>query len=262
MTREEIDRRFESAKRVALECGDFLLHHAELREEESAKGQSDYVTSADLKVEEIITSMIKRDYSEDSIFAEESGKSGESPNRWIIDPIDGTSDFMSLFPFFSISIAFEDGDGLLFGVVYIPSLKEEFYAMRGEGAYLNGRRIHVHESSTLEKDLMIAVPPERHHEYMSFYLDKLRSFYDVFADIRSIGSAASSLCMVASGRVDAYYEISLKLYDVAAGIVIVREAGGIVDLFMDDEMWIELLASSKSSNPVLVDIIGGPSHTL
>lgn len=258
----EIEKRFESAKRIALEAAAFLFSHLSLRMENKTKAPSDYVTEADVKVEEIIISKIRELYSDDSIYGEEHGKEGKSKRRWIIDPIDGTNNFMFLFPCYSISIGFEDEDGLEFGVIYIPSQKEEYYALKGHGAFLNGRRICVHESDELSKDLMIATPPERRHEYMNFFMPRLRSFFDVFSDIRSIGSAASSLAFVACGRVDAYYEISLKIYDAAAGIVIAREAGAVVDLINDDESFIEILASSKSAYPRLREIVGGKASII
>ncbi len=222
--------RFSLALSLAEAASVYLLEHASLSRTSSSKGENDYVTEADKNVERMIISGIREQFPEDDVFGEESGESGKSENRWIIDPIDGTVDFMNSFPCYTISIAYEEKGCLKFGIVKCPPLGETFYAKSGEGAYLNGKRIKVQSGIPLRKSLAIMVPPHRHPELLRSYFEKMYDLYSVFTDQRSLGSAAISLCFVASGRVALYYETMLEEYDVAAGILIAREAGAIVDV--------------------------------
>ena len=257
MDRAGLAARLEAAKRIADEASAFLLSHESLRAEYVAKAENDYVTAADRECERLIISSIARAFPDDAIYGEESGESGSGSCRWIIDPIDGTVDFMSSFPDYTVSIAFEDEDGLAFGIVMVPRQNEEFSAFRGEGAWLNGKRIHTDETTPLKETLAILVPPHRHHRYLREYMERMERFYYVISDMRSLGSAAISLCYVASGRVSMYYELGLHIYDCAAGIVIVREAGGSVTLLTEDEDWIEIAASSASAHEAMMGCING-----
>ena len=256
MENEILRKRFLFAIDIAKEAARFLLNHENMKYDVSQKAENDYVTSADKATENIIEGRIKSSFPEDSILGEENGNIGlDRTKRWIIDPIDGTLDFMTGFPNYSISIAFQDEVGLAFGVVLVVRQNELFTAMRGEGAFLNGKQIHTDERLPLNKQIAILVPPHRHHELLDGYIRKMRRFYEIISDMRSIGSAACSLCYVACGRVDIYYEIGLKLYDCAAGIVILKEAGGKVTFITDDEDWIELAASSESTHNSMLEII-------
>ena len=253
-----LKERFDLAKSVSEKAASFLLSHENLRKEISAKAENDYVTSADKECERLIIDEISSEFPDDGIHGEESGDSSHGMERkWIIDPIDGTVDFMASFPDYTISVAFEDEDGLAFGIVMVPRQNEEFSAFRGEGAWLNGKRIHTDETTPLKETLAILVPPHRHHRYLREYMERMERFYYVISDMRSLGSAAISLCYVASGRVSMYYELGLHIYDCAAGIVIVREAGGSVTLLTEDEDWIEIAASSASAHEAMMGCING-----
>ena len=258
MDRAGLAARLEAAKRIADEASAFLLSHESLRAEYVAKAENDYVTAADRECERLIISSIARAFPDDAIYGEESGESGSGSCRWIIDPIDGTVDFMSSFPDYTVSIAFEDEEGPAVGVVAVPRQGEVFSAMRSSGAFLNGRPIHTDEATPLGRALAILVPPHRHHRYLRDYMIRMERFYHTFTDARSIGSAALSLCYVAAGRCAAYYEISLHLYDIAAGLVILSEAGGKMT-FLDShgEDWIELAASSASAHEAVLECING-----
>ena len=216
---------------------------------------NDYVTAADKKCEELIEKNLSIAFPDDSFYGEESGEKGDSQNCWIIDPIDGTVNFMCDFPDYTISIAFRDEDGIQLGVVAVPRQKEVFYAVKGEGAFLNGSPIHTSENADLSKTLALLVPPHRRHEYLDEYMAKMRRFYDHISDVRSIGSAALSLCYVASGRCSMYYEIGLHTYDMAAGALIVEEAGGKVTLINPDPDFIEIAASGSSFHSKMLEII-------
>ena len=189
MDNASLHARFEEARKAVQQASIFLLSHEDLRSSITAKAENDYVTSADKECERLILSALAGKFPEDSFLGEESGTHGESRCRWIIDPIDGTVDFMASFPNYTISVAFEDEDGLAFGIVMVPRQNEEFSAFRGEGAWLNGKRIHTDETTPLKETLAILVPPHRHHRYLREYMERMERFYygaeeiDAAADI-------------------------------------------------------------------------------
>lgn len=257
MDKAGLGRRFAEAERIARKASGFLLSHEDLRSEIAEKAENDYVTSADRECERLIISEIRRSFPDDGVYGEESGSSGSSGPRWIIDPIDGTVDFMASFPDYTVSIAFQDEDGIAFGVVAVPRQGEIFTAMRGEGAYLNGKRIHTDEKLPLGESLAILVPPHRYHMYLHDYMMKMEKFYSFFSDMRSLGSAAISLCYVAAGRCSAYYELGLHIYDIAAGMLILSEAGGRISLTEKDGGWIDIAASSQQAYGKMMEIVDG-----
>ncbi len=254
MTREEIEKRLQVALRVAEKASSFLLSHEAMRFSVDLKAENDFVTSADKASEELIYSEIRKEFPSDGWYGEETGKSGSEKRRWIVDPIDGTVDFMWSFPLYTVSIAFEDEEGPALGVIIVPRQKEVFYASRGNGAYLNGKRIWTMEDIDSRKSLAILVPPHRHHIHLDEYMVRMRRFYDHFTDVRNIGSAALSLCYVACGRSSIYYEEFLHLYDIAAGVVIVREAGGRVSLKTDGDD-ISIVASASSVHETGLELV-------
>lgn len=255
MIKEELELRYQKALDVAERASSFLLSHESLRRSVSDKAANDYVTAADKKAEELIESELRCTFPDDSFLGEEGGREGESDKLWIIDPIDGTVNFMNSFPCYTISIAFRDKDGMQLGVVALPRQNEVFSAMAGEGAFLNGERIHTEENADTKKSLALLVPPHRIHQYLDDYMAKMRRLYEVISDVRSIGSAALSLCYVAAGRCDMYYEMGLHIYDIAAGALIVKEAGGTVTYLNDDEDFIEIVASSEKNHSGYLEII-------
>ncbi len=162
---------------------------------------------------------------------------------------------MSDFPDYTISIAFRDEEGVKIGIVAVPRQGEVFSAVKGCGAFLNGRRIHTAEDADLGKTLALLVPPHRIHSYLDSYMARMRRFYEYISDVRSIGSAALSLCYVAAGRCSMYYEMGLHTYDMAAGALISEEAGGKVTLINPDQDFIEIAASASSFHDVMLGII-------
>ena len=249
--------RFRLAREIAEEASSFLLSHESLRLSTRTKAENDYVTEADRAVEGMIRQSIGRAFPGDPVYGEEFGGDTGGRSRWIIDPIDGTVNFMTSFPDYTVSIAYEDEHGLAFGVVAVPRQHEVFSAFRGEGAFLNGSQIHTDESGDTSRTLALLVPPHRHHEMLDGYIVRMRRFYEIISDVRSIGSAALSLCYVACGRASMYYETALHIYDCAAGIVIVREAGGMVTLLCDDEAWLDIAASSAAAHRKMLETIDG-----
>ncbi|MBO8435598.1 MAG: inositol monophosphatase [Spirochaetes bacterium] len=256
MLQKELEKRFAKAKEIALSASSFLLSHEALRRSISIKAENDYVTTGDKECERLIITQLKEAFPDDGIYGEESGDlSAESAVKWIIDPIDGTVDFMASFPNYTISIAFKDEEGIALGVVMVPRQNEMFSAIRGQGAFLNGERIYTDEVTDLGKTLAILVPPHRHHEYLHEYIKKMEKFYQIVSDMRSIGSAALSLCYVASGRCSIYYEIALHIYDVAAGLLILSEAGGIYSLKERSDGSLSVAASSNKAYEKMIEVV-------
>ncbi|NNF16741.1 MAG: inositol monophosphatase [Gammaproteobacteria bacterium] len=196
-----------------------------------SKGRNDYVTDVDRFAEEKIISVIRKAYPGHRFIGEESGQSGGSDDEveWIIDPIDGTTNFIHGFPMISVSIAARLRGRLEVGVIYDPLRQELFTASRGNGAMLDNRKIRVTSPSSLEGCLVGTGFPYRENvAHLDAYLGMLRSISLKAAGIRRGGSAALDLAYVAAGRLDGFWELGLKLWDIAAGEIIIREAGGLI----------------------------------
>jgi myo-inositol-1(or 4)-monophosphatase len=208
--------------------------------EVAEKGRNDFVTRIDQLAEEAIIEVIRDHYPDHAILAEESGAAGDHSVQWIIDPLDGTTNYMHGFPVFSVSIAvMEDGE-LQHGVVYDPLRQEIFSASRGQGAQLDGRKLRVSKRTKLEGALIATGFPYRMTEsQIDVYLKMLRAVMIETAGVRRPGSAALDLCYLASGRVDGFWELGLSKWDVAAGTLIIREAGGRISDFRGTENFLE-----------------------
>jgi len=199
----------------------------------SSKGHNDFVTDVDKKSEQIIIDTIKAAYPDHSILAEESGaipgKLDGNEITWIIDPLDGTTNFLYEFPHFAISIAVAEKGRIQHGVIYDPVRDELFTASRGRGASLNGKRLRVVDQKVLENCLLGTGFPYRSTDNIDTYMDIFKDFMGQCRDIRRAGSAALDLAYVAAGRLDGFWEFGLSKWDMAAGILMIQEAGGIVD---------------------------------
>ena len=190
------------------------------------KQRHDYVSEVDRLAEAEIIRELKRAFPRDALLAEESGASGKSRNVWVIDPLDGTHNYLRGFPHFCVSIALlENGEPTL-GVVYDPLRDELFTADKGNGAYLNDRRIRVGKRDSLVGALLATGFPFRQRRHLEAQLGMTRALLAEAEDIRRTGSAALDIAYVAAGRLDGFYEIGLKPWDMAAACVLVREAGG------------------------------------
>ena len=222
------------AIRAARRAGDIMIRQLNRLEalEVAEKGRNDFVTRVDQLAEAAIIEVIKDHYPDHAILAEESGASGDHEVQWIIDPLDGTTNYMHGFPVFSVSIAVMEAGELRHGVVYDPLRQEIFSASRGQGAQLDGRKIRVSKQSSLRGALIATGFPYRMAEaHMDLYLGMLRAVMIETAGVRRPGSAALDLCYLAAGRVDGFWELGLSKWDVAAGALIIREAGGRVSDF-------------------------------
>ena len=194
------------------------------------KAPNDFVSEIDQMAEEEIISVIKKAYPEHSILAEESGSHEGNDYEWIIDPLDGTTNFLYGCPHFAVSIALRHKGRLEQAVIYDPMRQELFSATRGEGAQLNGRRIRVTNRRNLQGALLgtgIPFRPE-HEALMDPYFAMMKDLIPGSAGIRRAGSAALDLAYVAAGRLDGYWEMNLNTWDIAAGVLLVEEAGGLV----------------------------------
>ena len=205
-----------------------------------SKGRNDFVSEADLRAEAAIVEHIHKHYPDHAILAEEGGASGESDHEWIIDPLDGTTNFLHGIPVFSVSIGVRIRNRLSHAVVYDPNREELFTASRGEGAQLDGRRIRVSGVAKLADALIgTGFPYRRGGPDRDTYLGQLGTLLEKTAGIRRPGSAALDLAYVAAGRFDGFWEHNLKPWDVAAGALLIREAGGIVTALDGTDNYLE-----------------------
>jgi myo-inositol-1(or 4)-monophosphatase len=195
------------------------------------KARHDYVSDVDRACEAEIVREISRYYPDHAFLAEEGGASGESEHVWIIDPLDGTSNYLHGIPHFAVSIALQFKGRTELAVVYDPMRDEMFSASRGGGAFLNRQRIRVSHRNSLEGAILATAFPFRRREHMKVYMNIFNRLWDQVEDFRRAGTASLDLAYTACGRVDGFYEIGLKPWDVAAGALLVREAGGVVTDF-------------------------------
>lgn len=195
------------------------------------KGEIDLVTEADLAAEKLVVEIIGRNFPRDAILAEESGRKGKATRTWIVDPLDGTTNYAHSFPFFAVSIAFEVENERVLGVVYNPSMNECFEAAKGKGARLNGKRLQVSGTGSLRDSLLATGFPYDVHERPERVVALLERMLVRAQGVRRLGSAALDMCYVAAGRLDGFWEEDLKPWDTAAGEIMVTEAGGRVTTF-------------------------------
>lgn len=215
------------------------------------KGDIDLVTEADLQAERTILEIIRNNFPQDDILSEEAGRDGNASDRiWVVDPLDGTTNFAHGFPFFAISIALEIEGEIVVGVVHNPYMDEYFAASKGAGAYLNKGPIRVSKTQDLGDSLLATGFPydirERPHGAMELFQRMVVRTQGV----RRPGSATLDLCYVAAGRLDGFWEEGLKPWDTAAGTVIVREAGGILTT-LEGRPYSPYLKSIVAANPYI-----------
>ncbi|MCC7017452.1 MAG: inositol monophosphatase [Rhodospirillales bacterium] len=196
----------------------------------SKKGPSDFVSAADRKAEKVVREELARVRPRYGFLMEESGAiaGADTSNRWIVDPLDGTTNFLHGIPHFAVSVGLERDGELVAGVIYNPITDELYWAEKGKGAYLNGRRLRVSARKTMAVSLFATGIPfagRRDHE---LFLRQLARVMAVSAGVRRFGAAALDLAYLAAGRYDGFWETGLQPWDMAAGIVLVREAGGFV----------------------------------
>ncbi|MEO5348762.1 MAG: inositol monophosphatase [Magnetococcus sp. YQC-3] len=227
-----------AARQGGAKAVDFFQHRHELDVRNKAFGE--WVSDADTQVEREILYHLKRGYPQYGIQAEESGWQKEGAERyWIVDPIDGTDNFLHGIPHFAMSIALAEGEHLLMGVVFDPVGDELYVGERGRGAFLNDRRIRVGQNHLLSRAMLATGFPTKHKEGLAAYLDSFQTLCAAAHGIRRQGSAALDLCYTADGRYDGFWERGLSPWDMAAGALILQEAGGLITDFAGELRFLE-----------------------
>ncbi len=226
------------AKKAAREAGRIIAHSADRIDQGAIerKGPHDYVTEVDLRAEAVIIEIIKEAYPDHAFLGEETGQSASADNSkgndnlWIIDPLDGTTNFIHGIPQYGVSIALQHKGKLEVAVVYDPIKQEEFSAARGQGAQLNGKRLRVSQTKNM-RDALIGTGfpfrPDQEND-MDKYFAQAKLLAKETAGIRRAGAAALDLAYVAAGRLDGFWENGLQVWDMAAGVLLVQEAGGLI----------------------------------
>ena len=251
------------AVELARAGGDVLKHYMRGEKHVELKGHANLVTAADKEAEALIISRIRDRYPHHSILAEESGASGPSGNdegKWIIDPLDGTTNFAHQYPFFCVSIGFEEAGRVLCGAVYDPLRDEMFSGARGIGSFLNGELLRVSDVPLLRSALIMTGFPYGFRDKIRTAMAQFEAFLIESQAVRRGGSAALDMCYTALGRVDGFWEMDLLPWDTAAGLVIVEEAGGRVTDFSGNPFSVygkQLLVSNGRIHEEMVEVVRG-----
>ncbi|MDE6380902.1 MAG: inositol monophosphatase [Muribaculaceae bacterium] len=248
---QELKPYMEAAFAMAEKAGDIQMSYFRTRDlQQSTKlNDSDVVTIADKESEAAILGYIHEHFPDHGIISEESGRDHEDREwRWVIDPLDGTTNFAMGLPPFCVSIALEHNKETIVGVVYAPYLNECFYAAKGTGAWLNGSPIHCSDKAEMSKAVVATGMPYDRNDNPDNNLAEISRMAFQVRGVRRMGSAAIDLCYTAAGFFDAYWELNLNRWDVAAGQLIATEAGAIVESIRSDRNH-----SILASNPRLID---------
>lgn len=219
-----------TAIKAARLAGRIISHNAEQldRLNVTAKGHADFVSEVDHQAEQEIINTIREAYPDHAILAEESGKFAGNEFEWIIDPLDGTTNFLHGIPQYAVSIAMRENDVLKAAVVFDPIKDELFTASKGEGALLNDRRIRVSSTKDMEFTLLATGFPYKDMKNLDLWTDCFRALLPETSGVRRAGSAALDLAWVAAGRYDGFWEFDLNTWDIAAGVLLIQEAGGMI----------------------------------
>ena len=223
-----------------------------------AKQVNDFVTQVDRAAEQAVIETIRKAYPGHAFLAEESGASGEAEHQWIVDPLDGTTNFIHGFPQYAVSVALRHRGALAHGVVYDPARNELFTASKGGGAFLNDRRIRVSKCTKLQDALVGTGFPFKELERVDLYLKQLRILMASTSGIRRAGAAALDLAYVACGRLDAFWEMGLSAWDMAAGALLIQEAGGLVGGMRGEQDYMEsgdICAATPKLFPALLEAL-------
>ena len=223
----------------------------------SRKGPGDFVTNADIKAETILKEELTEARPGYGLLMEEAGeiKGGDKSHRWIIDPLDGTTNFMHGIPHFAISIALEREGTLVAGVVYNPVTDDLFYAERGQGAFMNNKRIRVSGRDKLEDSVIASGAPHQGRVGKTEFIKEIDTLLPKISGLRRMGAASLDLAYVAAGRMDGFWERGLQAWDIAAGVVLVREAGGIVSDLDNRQKFLENGHIIAASDPLHTQLL-------
>ena len=226
----------------------------------SLKGPGDFVTASDKKVEKILINELQKARPSYSILSEETGQiNNDKSFKWIIDPIDGTANFLHGIPHFAISIGLEHDDEIICGIVYDPIKDEMFVAEKGNGSYLNNQRMRVSSRSKLKDCIVFTGGPRLDSKNKELALEEYKKFSSkILIPIRKLGSASLDMAYVAAGRCDGFWQRNLNYWDIAAGIILVKEAGGFVTDFEGENRYVEnktILATNSKINKEMIEVL-------
>ena len=226
----------------------------------SLKGPGDFVTNCDKKIEKILIDELLKARPSYSILSEEIGEiNNDDSFKWIIDPIDGTSNFFHGIPHFAMSVGLEHNKEIICGIIYDPIKDEMFAAEKGNGSYLNNQRMRVTSRSKLEDCMIFTGGPRRESKNREIALKEYYKFsVKILTPIRKLGSASLDLAYVAAGRCDGFWQRDLNYWDIAAGIILVKEAGGFVTDFNGENKYIQnrtILASNAKINKEMIEVL-------
>ncbi|MFH0802552.1 MAG: inositol monophosphatase family protein [bacterium] len=248
----------QTASAIAREAGE-ILRDRPAALEVSYKGAIDLLTEMDRRSEEHIFTRLKSSFPDHEIFCEEGSRAvGSSGYRWIVDPLDGTTNYAHKFPVYAVSIALEERGEIILGVVYNPVTDELFSAEKGKGAFLNGNKISVSTVSQLNRSLLATGFPYSIRENPGRIFERFKAFSLAAQAIRRPGVASLDLCYLAAGWIDGFWEENLQPWDVAAGSLIVKEAGGTLSLFDGSPFHIdvkEILASNRKIHYEMLKVL-------
>ena len=226
----------------------------------SLKGPGDFVTASDKKVEKILINELQKARPSYSILSEEIGQiNNDKSFKWIIDPIDGTANFLHGIPHFAISIGLEHDDEIICGIVYDPIKDEMFVAEKGNGSYLNNQRMRVSSRSKLKDCIVFTGGPKLESKNKELALEEYKKFSSkILIPIRKLGSASLDMAYVAAGRCDGFWQRNLNYWDIAAGIILVKEAGGFVTDFEGENRYVEnktILATNSRISKEMIEVL-------
>ena len=250
-----------TAIKAARQAGNLILRYSEKldRLAVETKGRNDFVSEVDRDAEAEIIYVIRKAYPDHAILAEETGEHDGSTYQWVIDPLDGTTNFLHGYPQYAVSIALLDKGKLDQAVVFDPLRDELFTASRGAGAQLNDRRIRVSSATRMSEALLGTGFPFKEFDNLETWISSFRTLLPLTSGVRRAGSAALDLAHVASGRLDGFWEIGLKPWDIAAGSLLIEEAGGMVSDFVGGQNFLEsgnIVAGAPKIHPEILKQLG------
>jgi myo-inositol-1(or 4)-monophosphatase len=226
----------------------------------SLKGPGNFVTASDMKVEKILIEELQKARPTYSILSEEIGEiNNDESFKWIIDPIDGTANFLHGIPHFAISVGLEHDKEIISGIIYDPIKDEMFIAEKGNGAFLNNKRMRVSARSKLENCIICTGGPKKDSKHRELTLEEYKKISSkVFIPVRKLGSASLDMAYVAAGRYDGYWQRDLSYWDIAAGIILVKESGGFVSDFNGENEYIKnksILVTNSKVDKEMIEVL-------
>lgn len=253
------------AIRGATEAGKIILRNLNKLDSINiqSKGRNDFVSEVDFMAEQTIINILQSSYPDHDILGEESGNvagTKKSDFQWIIDPLDGTTNYLHGFPMYAVSIALQKRGVLQAGVVFDPLKEELFTAAIGEGAFLNQRRLRMSGCSKMSKALIGTGFPFKNLPALDRYIEMFRRIFPETAGVRRAGSAALDLAYLAAGRLDGFWEMDLKPWDIAAGVLLIKEAGGVISDFNGGDEYLQsgnVVGGCLKIHQELLDLVNG-----